>query len=264
MRSSRRLVPSSLPAAPAVRAFACAGALLALLGAGHARADVWGYVDADGKAHVATEKLDDRYQLFFRGRTNADAPAVPIASDGPDDALTRTAIYRRVVNHPNVERFAPLIARYAKQNQLDGALVKAVVAAESAFEPQAVSAKGALGLMQVIPETAARYGVTEDRHRTIAQKLFDPAINLQVGTRYLRDLLAMFAGDVPLALAAYNAGENTVLRYDRQVPPYPETQEYVRLVQQFQALYRPPAPAPVAAPAGPMRIRVPIRTAAPR
>ena len=85
--------------------------------------------------------------------------------------------------------------------------MKAVVAVESAYEADAVSSKGALGLMQVIPETAARYGVTDDAKRTVAQKLKDPAINVSVGTRYLRDLLALFDNDVTLALAAYNAGE---------------------------------------------------------
>lgn len=226
-------------------------------------ADVWGYVDEQGKAHVATEPLDARYQLFFRGRTSADVPPPAAQTDLPDDALTRTAIYRRVANHPNVRRYEPLIARYAKQNDVDGALVKAIVAAESAFDAEAVSPKGALGLMQVIPETAARYGITDDRRRTVAQKLFDPAINLQIGTRYLRDLLAMFAGSIPLALAAYNAGENTVLRYDRQIPPYPETQEYVKLVQQFHAFYRPPPP-PTPAKSSPLRIRVPGSPAAAR
>ncbi len=216
------------------------------------------------RPHVATEPLDARYQLFFRGRTSADVAPAPTGPEAPDDALRRTAIYQRVANHPNVLRYEPLIARYAKQNDVDGALVKAIVAAESAFDPEAVSPKGALGLMQVIPETAARYGITDDRKRTVTQKLFDPAINLQIGTRYLRDLLAMFAGSIPLALAAYNSGENTVLRYDRQIPPYPETQEYVKLVQQFHAFYRPPAPPPTPVKASPLRIRLPAGTAGPR
>ena len=223
-----------------------------------AMADVWGYVDEEGRPHVATEKIDDRYQLFFRGKSSADAPAPAVSATDAD--FLRTAIYQRVAYHPNVKRFEPLIARYARQNDVDLALVKAIVAAESAYEPEAVSAKGALGLMQVIPATAERYGVAGDRKRTVAQKLFDPAINLSVGTRYLRDLLAMFAGDVALALAAYNSGEKTVLRYDRQVPPYPETQEYVKLVQQFQAFYRPPDPPPK--PAAPPRILIPAKKAA--
>ena len=223
-------------------------------------ADVWGYVDEQGRPHVATEKLDDRYQLFFRGKSSADMPQ-PAASATDTDFL-QTAIYQRVAFHPNVKRFEPLITRYARQHDVDIALVKAVIAAESAFEPEAVSPKGALGLMQVIPATAERYGVADDRRRTVAQKLFDPSINLSVGTRYLRDLLALFAGDVALALAAYNSGESTVLRYDRQVPPYPETQEYVKLVQQFQAFYRPPDPPPK--PAASPRILIPARKPAVR
>ncbi len=219
------------------------------MGVAPAHADVWGYIDEQGRPHVATEKLDDRYQLFFKGRSSADivAPAPAV-----DEAFTQSAIYRRVVDHPNVKRFDPLIARQARRHGVDAALVKAVVAAESAFEPDAVSPKGALGLMQVIPETAERYGVADDRKRTVAQKLLDPAINVDVGTRYLRDLLALFADDVALALAAYNAGENTVLKYDRKVPPFPETREFVSLVRQFHALYRPPPPPPK-----PSRITIP-------
>ena len=101
--------------------------------------------------------------------------------------------------------------------------------------------------MQVIPETGERYGVAADATRTLVQKLRDPAINLRVGTRYLRDLLVLFANDLELALAAYNAGENTVKRYNNTIPPYPETQQYVKLVQQFLAFYGPGTPiVPVA------------------
>ena len=154
-----------------------------------------------------------------------------------------------------------MIVRYAKQQNVDVALVKAVVAVESAFEPEAVSPKGAVGLMQVIPETAQRYGLNDDKRRTVAQKLLDPAINLDMGTRHLRALLALFTGDVALTLAAYNAGEGVVLRYDKQIPPYPETQEFVRLVQQFYAMYQPPPPPHVTKPT---RITIPSRGPVPR
>jgi len=211
-----------------------------------ARAAVWGYIDEQGRAHVATEKLDDRYQLFFRGPTSGEVDAARQRRSREDEVarLVQTPVLARLTTHPNARRYDPLIARYAKANGVDSALVKAIVAAESAYEPSAVSAKGALGLMQVIPETAMRYGVIEDKARTIEQKLFDPATNISVGTRYLRDLLRLFENDLDLALAAYNAGEATVQRYDRQVPPYPETQEYVKLVTQLYALYRPPPPTP--------------------
>ena len=231
------------------------------ISAPYAAADVWGYVDEQGRPHVATEKLDERYQLFFKGRTSADlvAPA-PLADSA--EAFKDTAIYQRIVKHPNAKRFEPMIVRYAKQQNVDVALVKAVVAVESAFEPEAVSAKGAVGLMQVIPETAQRYGLNDDKWRTVAQKLLDPAINLDVGTRHLRALLALFTGDVALALAAYNAGEGVVLRYDNQIPPYPETQEFVKLVQQFYAMFQPPPPP--ARVIKPTRITIPSKGPVPR
>ncbi len=225
-------------------------------------ADVWGYVDEQGRAHVATEKLDDRYRLFFKGRTSADVVVPPPPAER-DESFKETAIYQRIVNHPNVARFEPMIVRYAKQQNVDAALVKAVVAVESAFDPEAVSTKGAIGLMQVIPETAQRYGVNDDKRRTVAQKLLDPAVNLHVGTRHLRTLLELFAGDIALTLAAYNAGEGSVLRYDNQVPPFPETQEFVKLVQQFYAMYQPPPP-PVRSTSRPSRLTIPPKGPSPR
>jgi soluble lytic murein transglycosylase-like protein len=234
-------------------ALACA-ALVMLAAAWPAAADVWGYVDENGRAHVASERLDERYQLFFRGRSSADV--VPPSVAAVDEAFERSAIFRRVENHPNVKRFEPLLARYAKQHGVDFALVKAVVAVESAYEPDAVSAKGAIGLMQVIPATAERYGVTSDAKRTVEEKLRDPAVNVSVGTRYLRDLLLMFPGNLVLALAAYNAGEAAVQRFDNTVPPFPETREFVTLVDQFYALYKPPPLSP----RNPLRITVPKRT----
>ncbi|MFO1413955.1 MAG: lytic transglycosylase domain-containing protein [Burkholderiales bacterium] len=238
-----------LPATSTWRALATCIVLLAACR--EAQADVWGYVDAEGRPHVATRKIDERYQLFYRGKSTADpaAPAVP-----PVDAeFEQSAIFRRVDGNPNVARFEPLLARFARQHALDLALVKAVVAVESAYEPDAVSTKGAIGLMQVMPETAERYGVTGDAKRTLAQKLSDPVVNVGIGTRYLRDLLVLFADDLALALAAYNAGEGTVRRFANRVPPFPETQQFLKLVDQFHALYKPPPPAPAAG-----RITIPI------
>ncbi|MGH8618110.1 MAG: lytic transglycosylase domain-containing protein [Burkholderiales bacterium] len=224
-----------------------------------ARADLWGYVDEKGVTHFATEQRDERYTLFFKGRSSLDAP--PPAPSGPDEALQNTRLYRRVAEHPNLRRYAPLIDEHAKAHALDPALVRAIIAVESGFEPTAISPKGAIGLMQVIPATGARYGLAADRQRTLEQKLADPATNLRIGTRYLRDLLARFSNDLTLALAAYNAGEGAVEQYGNRVPPYPETQEYVKLVQQFYALYRPPPPAPK--PAGKPRLVLPPRAAPP-
>ena len=133
--------------------------------------------------------------------------------------------------------------------------MKAVIAVESSFEPDAVSEKGAIGLMQIIPGTGERYGVTGDARRSVEQKLRDPATNLGVGTHYLRDLLILFGDDLELALAAYNAGEQTVKRYDDAIPPFAETRQYVKLVLQFHSFYQPPPPV---APK-PIRIVIPAR-----
>jgi soluble lytic murein transglycosylase-like protein len=222
--------------------------------AGSARADLWGYLDEQGGAHFATEKIDERYQLFFKGETNLDVAARAKAAPSASEDFSHSRMYQYVTQHPNVAKFAPLIERNAKLNRVDPALVKAMIAVESAFEPAAVSPKGALGLMQLTPDTGARYGIVADKVRSAEQKLLDPAINLSIGTRYLRDLLALFANDLSLALAAYNAGEQAVRHYKQSIPPFPETQECVKLVRQFYALYRPPPAAPP-----PTRVMIPRR-----
>jgi len=119
-----------------------------------------------------------------------------------------------------------MIITAASRQGVDPALVEAIIAIESDFNPRAISPKGALGLMQLMPQTASRYGVSNP---------FDPQENLTGGTRYLKDLLRRFDGDLRRALAAYNAGETAVLMY-RDLPPYRETREYV---QKVLARYRP-------------------------
>lgn len=223
-----------------------------------ARADLWVFRDETGKAHFAPTQIDSRYQLFYKGTTNLDAPPPP-APIPPDFDGAAEIIRIRVTGHPNVVRFTPLIEQHAKLRGLDPALVKAVVAVESAFDPQAVSPKGAIGLMQVVPETAKRYGLVPDARRTIEQKLMDPVTNVRIGTRYLADLLKRFENDLTLALAGYNAGEQAVERYGRRVPPYRETRAYVTIVQQFRDFYAPPLPPPPK----PARVVIPRRVAPP-
>ncbi|CAJ0818365.1 lytic transglycosylase domain-containing protein [Ralstonia flaminis] len=236
---------------------------LALLASQPARADVYGYIDENGLAHFSAERLDDRYVLFMKGASVAggtddkstNAIALP-ATELPDadaylaaskrDALDnaggmRQRLVRAVLQHPNVPTVEPLIREAASKRGIDPAFVKAVIAAESGFNPQAVSPKGAIGLMQVIPDTGARYGVTGDARRTAAQKLADPKINITTGVRYLSDLLRMFSGNLELVLAAYNAGEGAVQKHGNDIPPYAETQNYVKTVMQFYRYYNPMA-----------------------
>ncbi|WP_330178091.1 lytic transglycosylase domain-containing protein [Candidatus Vondammii sp. HM_W22] len=117
-----------------------------------------------------------------------------------------------------------MIDNVARSNRLRPELLHAIVRAESSYDPRARSRTGAMGLMQLMPATAKRYGVS-DR--------WNPKANLNGGARYLKDLLSMFQNDLKLALAAYNAGENAVKKYGNKVPPFPETQQYVTRVLAF-------------------------------
>ncbi|HEX2268364.1 MAG TPA: lytic transglycosylase domain-containing protein [Pyrinomonadaceae bacterium] len=128
------------------------------------------------------------------------------------------------------------IVESSKRNSVDPLLIYSIMHQESSFKPRAMSHKGARGLMQLMPATAARFGVTN---------IWDPKQNIEGGTRYMRFLLDMFAGDVKLALAGYNAGEGAVLKYGYQVPPYNETQEYVRRIGRRYSLIRDPQAAAV-------------------
>ena len=208
-----------------------------------ARADLWAYVDAQGRSHLANHQVDSRYTLFFKGPTTLDVPdAATDERASALAALSGTRLYQRAMDERIVRRYASLIETHARTNGLDPAFVKAVIAVESAFDPLAVSTKGAIGLMQVIPETAARYGLTSDARLSIADKLRDPTTNVRIGTRYLRDLLARYENDMMLALAAYNAGEGAVAHHDNAIPPFAETRGYVMRVRQVYSLYREPSP----------------------
>jgi len=237
--------------------------LALLLVASPVHSEVWVFVDEQGVSHFASSQLDPRYTLFFKGHSSLDPvpPAEAVAS--PEERLKDSRIYQRVAKDPNVQRYAPLIEQNAKANALDPALVKAIIAVESAFDPAAISPKGAVGLMQVMPDTAVRYGVAGDAKRSAEQKLLAPAINVRVGTRYLRDLLQRFEQDITLALAAYNAGEAAVEQNGNRVPPYPETVEYVQQVRLFHDLYRPRPPALPTPPQAPARIKLAPRKALP-
>ena len=162
-------------------------------------------------------------------RWAADAASRPSAMPHPAASAAPVAPFFTTVA---ARRWTPLINRMAQREGLDPALAHAVIAAESAYRPTARSPKGAVGLMQLMPATAERFGVPRaQRH--------DPEANLRAGLRYLKWLIATFDGDLRLALAGYHAGEGAVQKYGNQIPPYPETQAYVRTVQDYLAQRRP-------------------------
>jgi soluble lytic murein transglycosylase-like protein len=189
-----------------------------------AAADIYKYVDAEGKIYFTDAPLQGA-NLTLEWKREANKVA---ASSGKVLAIGRS---RPLAEPPPPAELSARRARYeriidliAGQENLYPELLHAVVRAESAYNPGAVSPAGATGLMQLMPATAARYRVAE---------IEDPTENLRGGARYLRDLLDMFGNDLQLALAAYNAGENAVVQYGNRIPPYPETQRYVRKVMQF-------------------------------
>ncbi|RZM03766.1 MAG: lytic transglycosylase domain-containing protein [Variovorax sp.] len=247
--------------------------------AAHA-ADIYGYVDAQGVAHFAAEKLDARYRLFFRGGQSFDTAQGlgPLAGGGAAGngavapaARTLLALFEASPDHRSAKAALQLAAR---THDIDYELLQALVATESGFDAQAVSPKGARGLMQLMPATAERYGVRGDARTTQENKLFDPRVNVAAGSRYLRDLIARFQGSIELALAAYNAGEGAVQRAGNRIPDYRETQNYVRTVLQLYAYLKPGAgpvtstssrPGATAARGGraPQRVRMELAGAAP-
>ncbi|HEY0745097.1 MAG TPA: lytic transglycosylase domain-containing protein [Steroidobacteraceae bacterium] len=170
---------------------------------GLALADVYSFTDSSGVTHFSNVPTDTRYQLLIA----SDAPAeTSAAKPHPVDWLARSSQYEHMI------RGAALAAT------IQPALVSAVIVVESGFNPRAVSKKGAVGLMQLRPETARRYGVTD---------IYDPEQNVRAGARYLSDLIARFGSNLELALAAYNAGEEAVEHYGRHIPPFRETLNYV-------------------------------------
>jgi soluble lytic murein transglycosylase-like protein len=185
---------------------------LLLAGTGSAAADIYMYVAPDGTQHFADERRDARYTLFLR-----DDAAAPVEPAGLTAGPRRSAAaYRNVIEHA------------ARTEGVDAALLHAVISVESGYNASALSPKGALGLMQLMPATAGRFGV---RDRS------DPGQNVTGGTRYLRSLIDRF-GRIDLALAAYNAGEDAVERHHRSIPPFSETRAYVPRVLERYRLFR--------------------------
>jgi soluble lytic murein transglycosylase-like protein len=191
--------------------FAAAVAACAMCAA-PAFADIFSFKDEKGVVHFTNIKgLDSRYKLV---RKEDGSPTTGAMAPG------------RVFmpSQADIDKYSAIITTASKAYGVDASLIHAVISAESAYNPYAISRTGAMGLMQLMPDTARRYGV---------QNMMDPVENIHGGVRYLRDLLAMFRGRMDLAIAAYNAGENAVIRAGHKVPNYAETRHYVPKVLGF-------------------------------
>jgi len=174
-------------------------------------AGIYRYVDENGVIHFTNCPRDPKFKLYIR-ESNEDV--------GNENA----GFYVK-----DSAQYDSLISEFSKKYQVDFALIKAMIRAESGFNPLAVSRKGAKGLMQLMPETASRMNVSN---------VFNPRENIEGGVRHFKNLLSLFDNDVRLSLAAYNAGENLVAEL-RSIPPYRETVDYVRKVLSYYQSYSP-------------------------
>lgn len=175
---------------------------------------IYRYVDERGIIHFTNCPRDPKFKLYIRESKE----------DVGDENHSSSVSYIKDSN-----QYDSLISELSKRYQVDFALIKAIIRAESGFNPFAVSRKGAKGLMQLMPETASRMNVSN---------IFNPRENVEGGVRYFKHLLSLFNNDLRLSLAAYNAGENVVAEL-RSIPPYRETVDYVKKVLSYYQSYRP-------------------------
>jgi soluble lytic murein transglycosylase len=182
-------------------AFIAAAALL--LSAGASRADIYRYIDENGVMHFTNAPTSDKYKLFMRER-------------------------RLFIAKLDSKQFDPIIAEASKKYDLEAPLIKAVIKAESDFDPNAISQKGARGLMQIMPMNFRLLNV---------ENPFDPNQSIDAGARYLREMMDRYQGKLTLSLAAYNAGPGAVDRY-KGIPPYQETEQYIERVMKYYHHYK--------------------------
>jgi soluble lytic murein transglycosylase-like protein len=176
-------------------------------------AGIYRYVDENGVIHFTNCPRDSKFKLYLK--------------ESKEDEEEMRAISLNPLNDSKNYDF--LISEFSQKYRVDFALIKAMIQAESGFNPNAVSKKGAKGLMQLMPETALRMNVSD---------VFNPKENIEGGVRYFKYLLSLFNNDLRLSLAAYNAGENLVSEL-RSIPPYRETVDYVRKVLNYYQTYKP-------------------------
>jgi soluble lytic murein transglycosylase-like protein len=169
-----------------------------------AMADIYLFIDSQGVLHFTNTPTSNRYKVYMR------------------EPLHRPEVFY------TVESYDDVISEAAKRNGISSSLLKALIHVESYFNPRAVSKKGAMGLMQIMPENLQPLNISDP---------FDPWQNIMGGASYLKAMLERFSGQLPLALAAYNAGPTAVEKY-KAIPPYPETQNYVQKVMRFFRLYK--------------------------
>lgn len=215
--------------------------LLALLAAPSGRAE-YIVLRSGERLHVtAYQLLGDKYRLQLQGGW-VDVQTADVLKIEPEEVFTPVAPDPPATpSAPSAPPYRELVSAAASRYGVDAELISSVMEVESHFDPKAISPKNARGLMQLLPETAARLGV---------KNIFDPQENIEAGTRYLKELLQLYNNNLTLALAAYNAGPDKVQKYGN-VPPYRETVSYVNQVKRKYQKSKSAAPAKPTTPAAP-------------
>jgi len=190
-----------------------------------AHAALWGYVDGDGVAHFADRQIDSRYGLVIDDATGAPAKIDKV----PGKATAPAAILTWLEIAPEVKRVQPWIREASAKHGVDSELINALIAVESGFNERAVSPRGAVGLMQIMPTTAAPLMGKADSPRNVADRLAEPRTNIGVGTQLMAGLLKRYQR-IDLALAAWSAGDEAVRRSGGELPPIGETRAHVQQV----------------------------------
>lgn len=196
-----------------------------LVSGGGAHAALWGYVDGEGVAHFAERQLDSRYGLVI---DDAKRPA-KAPDKVPGKTTPSSAILTWFDISPDVKRVQPWVHEASNRHGVDAELINAVIAVESGFNERAVSPRGAVGLMQLMPTTAARFLGKGDNLRVTAERLAEPRTNIAVGAQLLAELLKRHPR-IDIALAAWSAGDEAVRRSGGQMPPIDETRAHVHQV----------------------------------
>jgi Transglycosylase SLT domain len=217
-RRSSHALSAMLRGAPRRRAVLGLG-LLGSTAVAHSA--LWGYVDGEGVAHFAQSQLDSRYSLVL-----GDGAA---SGKVPGKTTPSSALVTWLDIAPEAKRVQPWVREACARHGVDVELVNALIAVESGFNERAVSPRGAVGLMQVMPSTAARYMAKNLGERELAEQLAEPRTNIGVGTRVIADLIKRHRR-IDIALAAWSAGEGAVRRSGGQMPPIAETRAHVHQV----------------------------------
>lgn len=234
-------------AGPSNKSFCVAWVFLCLfLFPTESRSEIYKYVDKEGIVHFTNVPTQQEYRKVSKASKGKGTVSSSYLKHVPQGSQGRVKVFRRKISIPSLyfptsfpstfryspkpgeHRYDPYIQAVCLKHGIDHHLVKAIIKAESAFNPVAVSPKGAMGLMQLMPDTSRDMGVTNP---------FDPLENIEGGVRYLKRMLSRFNNNLTLALAAYNAGPNAVERHGG-IPPYDETRTYILRVMRYYSLYQ--------------------------